>query len=95
MPVGPTSSRKASGTVGIGTRPSFHGGKPPTSHLTKLSESGAVDHLDGEVVRDLIESLRDVHRYSYCSARGLKLVESRDHPSRSVGAGLRQWNASV
>ena len=48
-----------------------------------VSESGAVDHLDDEAVRYCVECLRDVHRYGYCSARGLTLVEARDHPNRN------------
>ena len=38
-----------------------------------VPESGAVDHLDRESVRDRVERTRDVHRYGYCSAWG------RDH----------------
>ena len=50
-------------------------------------ESGAVDHLDEEVVRNSVEHLRDVHRYGYGSARGLALVEARNHPSRNRKQG--------
>ena len=36
-----------------------------------VAESGAVDHLDEEEVRDDVERLRDVHLYGYDSARWL------------------------
>ena len=47
-----------------------------------VAESGAMDDLNEEAVRDCIECLRDVHRYCYGSAMGLALVEARDHTSR-------------
>ena len=60
----------------------------PTSHLTRLwQESRGVDHLDEEVVGDVVDCLRDVHSYSYGSARGLALIEARDHPSRDGEQG--------
>ena len=40
-----------------------------------------MDHLDEEAVGDGVERLRDVHSYGYGSARGLALIEARDHPS--------------
>ena len=52
-----------------------------------MAESGAVEHLDEEALRDGVERLRDVHRYGYGSARGLPLVEARDHPSRDREQG--------
>ena len=55
----------------------------PSCHV--VSESEAVDHLDEEVVRNGVERLRDVHCYG--SARGLALVEARDHPSRTRWTG--------
>ena len=58
--------------------------KPPNQIGLEL---GAVDHLDKEAVRDRVERLRDVHRYCYWSARGLTLVEARDHPSRNREQG--------
>ena len=58
--------------------------KPP---YQIVSESGAVDHLDEEAVRELVQCFRDVHGYGYCSARGLTLVENRDHPSRNGELG--------
>ena len=41
--------------------------KPPHQIV---AESGAVDHLDKEALRDIVERLRDVHRYGDCSAIG-------------------------
>ena len=62
-----------------------------------VSELGAVDYRDEEAVRDSIERLRDVHRYGFCSAMGLTLVETRDHPSRngeqSRGGGVPRLEA--
>ena len=64
----------------------------PSPHL-----SGVVDHLDEEVVRDSVERLRDVHRYGYSSARGLVLIEARDHPStdgeQGQGGGMPLFEA--
>ena len=65
--------------------PAAEVGHKPSNQI--VSESGAVDHLDEEVVRDRVKHLRDVHRYGYCSARGLALVETRDHPSRNGEQG--------
>ena len=60
-----------------------------------VAESGAVDHLDEVAVRDGVERIRDVHRYG--SARGLVLIEARDHPSRneeqSRGGGMPRFEA--
>ena len=56
----PTPGRKASSIVGRGMRPSCRGSMRPyaTSYVTKLClESGAVDHLDEEVVRDRVNHL--------------------------------------
>ena len=47
-----------------------------------MAESGEMDHLNEEAVRDCVEWLRDIHRYGYGSARWLTLVKARDHPSR-------------
>ena len=47
-----------------------------------MAESGAVDHLDEEVVGNGVERLRPVHRDGYGSARVLALIEARDHTSR-------------
>ena len=52
-----------------------------------VSESEAVDHLNEDLVRDRIKCPQDVHRYGYCSAWGLLLVETRDHPSRNGELG--------
>ena len=57
----------------------------PTSQIVTQSE--AVDHLDKETVRDCVELFRDVHRYGYCSAKGVTLVEARNHPSRNTEQG--------
>ena len=46
-----------------------------------------MDHLDEEVVRDVVERLQDVHLYGYGYARGLALIEARDHPSRDGEQG--------
>ena len=45
-----------------------------------VAESGAMDHLNEEAVRDSIERLQDVHCFG--SGRGLALVEATNHPSR-------------
>ena len=64
-----------------------------------MTESGEVDHLDEEAVRDCVEHLRDVHRYGYGSARGLALVEARDHRSRDGkqcrGGGVPRFEAML
>ena len=55
-----------------------------------VTESGAVDHLG-------VEGLRDDYRYGYGSARGLTLVNARDHPSRDReqgrGVGVPRFEA--
>ena len=54
-----------------------------------------MDHLDEEAVRDCVKLLRDVH--CYCSARGLALIEVRDHRSRDGeqgrGSGMPRFKA--
>ena len=52
-----------------------------------MTQSGAVDHLNNEVVRDYVERLRDVHSYGCFSARGLTMVKARNHPSRNGEQG--------
>ena len=68
--------------------------KPP-HHF--LSESGAVDLLDEDAVRNGVERLWDVYLYGYGSARWLALVEARDHPSRNEeqgrGGGVPRFEA--
>ena len=66
--------------------------KPPHQIVT---ESGAVDHLDKEEVRDRLERIRDIHRYGYCSARKLTLDEARKHPSRNGSQVLSLAGRSV
>ena len=62
-----------------------------------MAESGAVDHLDEEAAGDGVERIRDVHRYSYGSARGLAFVKARDHTSRDReqgrGGGVPRFEA--
>ena len=62
-----------------------------------VAESGAVDHLDEEGVRDCVECFRDVHHYGYGSARGLTFVKAWDHPSRDRelgrGGGMPRFEA--
>ena len=71
------------------------GGHEPSIQV--VTESGAVDHLDEEAVRDGVECLQDVHCYGYGSARVLSLVEARDHPSRDGelgrGGGMPRFEA--
>ena len=56
-----------------------------------------MDHLDEEASRNIVDSLRDVHRYGYDSAGGLALVEARDHPSKNgeqaQGGGVPRFEA--
>ena len=89
----PAPGGKASGAVGKGTALSCRGG--PSVQV--VAESGVVDHLDEEAVRDGVERLRDVHHYGYRSARGLALVEARDHTSRDReqgrGGGMPRFEA--
>ena len=58
-----------------------------------VSGPEAVDHLDEEAVRDRIEHLRDVHRYVYCSARGLTLVEASRNGEQGQGCGVPRFEA--
>ena len=51
-----------------------------------VAESGVVDHVDEEAVRDCVDTL-NLHCYGYGSARGLALIEARDHPSRDGEQG--------
>ena len=48
-------------------------------------------------MRDGVEHLQDVHRYDYGSARGLVLIEARDHHSRDGeqgrGGGMPRFEA--
>ena len=82
----PAPGGKVSGGADRGTRPFCRGGMPKaTSQIVTQSE--AVDHLDKETVRDCVELFRDVHRYGYCSAKGVTLVEARNHPSRNTEQG--------
>ena len=58
-----------------------------------------VDQLDEEAVGECVERLRDVHRDGYGSARGLALIEARDHPSRDGeqgrGGGMPRFEATL
>ena len=71
----PAPGGKASGAADGCTRLSCLGGMPKATS-PNCDESGAVDHLDKEAVRDCVKRLRDVHCYDYCPARGLMLVEA-------------------
>ena len=89
---------KASGTVVKDTTPSCRGVHHETSHQV-VAESGMVDHLDEEVVRNGVKHLRKVHRYGYGSARRFALVEARNYPSRDgeqgQGGGMHRFEAML
>ena len=52
-----------------------------------VTESGAVDHLDKEAVRDRVERLRDAHGLWILFGQRLTLVEARNHFSRNGEQG--------
>ena len=93
-----TLGLKASGAAGRGTRHSCRGGCHKPSNQV-VPESEAVDLFDEDAVRNNVERLRDAHRYGDCSARGLSLVEARDHPKRNGeqggGGGVPRFEAVV
>ena len=64
-----------------------------------VEESRAVDHLDDEAVGDDVKRLREVFRYFFGSARGLALIEARNHPCRDWeqgrGSGMPQFVAML
>ena len=98
--VGPPSAPggKASSTADKGTRPSWREGSYATSHLTKLccSRKRWIISMRRRW-KNSVERLRDVHLYRYGSARGLSLVEAKDHHSNNWeqgrGGGVPRFEA--
>ena len=78
--------RKASSAAGkLRDIPAAEVCNKPSNQI--VSESGAVDYLNKEIVKNSVERLWDVQRNGDCSASGLTLVENWDHPSRNGEQG--------